>query len=399
MKQVWMLMVVATLFSCQKENLEIVNNSSQTITLKGDIVTNTTLTANNEYIIEENVYVKNCSQLTIEPGTVIKSSNGSKLIIEQCSKIIANGTSNKPIVFTSSKPSGQKSPGDFGGVIILGYATTNQTNAIFNGYQCLNLPYGGNNDNDNSGILRYVRIEYGGISLPAQLDIGALTLGGVGKGTTIEYVQTIYSGDCSFYFMGGSINVNNLYAYASGDDDYSFDYGYNGIIRNSIGKKDKNYCHQPVIGESFNGGNSIECKNNGSTTNPTYPKLDNMLLVLDSSILRIGTGLYVEGVSKFELTNSIITEWNSVGVMLLNSYESTQFYKNNNSKLTNNKFGSMWGNRCYWSLYSTLMTTNELKTKAQQDGNVETYMTKQQTESLSKPSWTNNWCSFSTIGR
>ena len=387
MKKLWLLVTVVTLFSCSKSELSVMNTPSETIVLKGDITTNKTLTTNNVYILDGNVHVKNCSQLTIEPGTTIKSSNKGMLIIEQCSKIIANGTSNKPIVFTSGKPDGQKSPGDFGGIVILGYAKTNNSNAVFN-LQCIGAPYGGNNDNDNSGILRYVRIEYGGFPLPAQFDMGALTLGGVGKGTIIEYVQTAYSGDCSFYFMGGSVNTSNLYSYASADDDFSFDYGYNGTVKNSVGKKDKMYCHQPVLGEQFNNGNGIECKNNGSTTIPTYPKLDNMTLILDSSTLRIGSGLYTEGVSKFELTNSTITEWNSLGVLLGNN--SYQSYMSNNSKLTNNKFNSVWGSVCY--------QTKELKTKAKTEGNIESFIDKHQIETLAKPTWTNTWTRFPTKG-
>ena len=131
MKKLWLLVAVVTLFSCSKSELSVMNTPSETIVLKGDITTSKTLTSNNVYVLDGNIYVKNCSQLTIEPGTVIKSSNRGMLIIEQCSKIIANGTSNKPIVFTSGKPSGQKSPGDFGGIVILGYAKTNNNNAVF----------------------------------------------------------------------------------------------------------------------------------------------------------------------------------------------------------------------------------------------------------------------------
>jgi hypothetical protein len=189
--------------------------------------------------------------------------------------------------------------------------------------------------------------------------------------------------------MGGSVNTSNLYSYASADDDFSFDYGYNGTVKNSIGKKDKNYCYQPMIGEQFNSGNSIECKNNGSPTKPTYPKLDNMTLILDSSILRIGSGLYTEGVSKFELTNSTITEWNHLGVLLSsNSYQS---YMSNNSKLINNKFNSIWGSTCY--------QTKELKTKAKSESNIESFISKQQIHTLSRPSWINRWTRFPEKGK
>ena len=108
MKYLLTIIAATTLISCEKSEVNNVNVPKQTIVLKGDITTNTKLTSNNEYILEGHVYVKNCSQLTIEPGTIIKSSNKSSLIIEQCSKIIANGTSTSPIVFTSNKPDGQK---------------------------------------------------------------------------------------------------------------------------------------------------------------------------------------------------------------------------------------------------------------------------------------------------
>jgi hypothetical protein len=113
-----------------------------------------------------------------------------------------------------------------------------------------------------------------------------------------------------------------------------------------------------------------------------------MTLILDSSILRIGSGLYTEGVSKFELTNSTITEWNSLGVLLGNN--SYQSYMSNNSKLTNNKFNSVWGSVCY--------QTKELKTKAKTEGNIESFIDKHQIEILAKPTWTNTWTLFPTKG-
>lgn len=393
MKYLLTIIAATTLISCEKSEVNNVNVPKQTIVLKGDITTNTKLTSNNEYILEGHVYVKNCSQLTIEPGTIIKSSNKSSLIIEQCSKIIANGTSTSPIVFTSSKPDGQKTPGDFGGLVLLGYATTNHPSSIFTGLQCLNIPFGGTNDNDNSGILRYVRIEYGGAISMGDLDRGALTLGGVGKGTTIEYIQSIYSADCSFYWMGGSVNASNLYSYASADDDFSFDYGYDGYIKNSVGKKDKDYCFKPMIGESYNGANGIECQNSGTSSKTTYPKFDNIFLKSFDSTTIFKYALLTNDDTKFSLINSTIVDWSNLGIYLDN--KSTQYYTNNSIEISNNKFSNKSYQRL-WSRYNPpMISTSESKLLS---NNTKTIITDQQIDILSNPTWTNNWCLFPKIG-
>jgi hypothetical protein len=229
MKKLLGIILILGLFSCQKEldGIDAPINIPLTTTLTGTINTTTTLTSDKVWTLKGYVYVTDGAKLIIQPGTTIISDIAEKgaLIIERGAQILAEGTSVKPIVFTSGKAVGERTPGDWGGVVLLGRATTNRTSepTIEGG---IGRPYGGTNDLDNSGILRYVRIEYAGIAAMPNSEINALTLGGVGSGTIIENVQTIYANDDAFEFFGGTVNAKNLYAFATADDDFDFDFGY-----------------------------------------------------------------------------------------------------------------------------------------------------------------------------
>jgi hypothetical protein len=187
MKQLLGLILVLGLFSCKKElgSEEPINVPSSTI-LNGNITTITTLTSDKTWTLKGYVYVTDGAKLIIQPGTTIISDIAEKgaLIIERGAQILAEGTVSKPIIFTSGKPTGEKTPGDWGGVVILGKATTNRTSepTIEGG---IGRPYGGTNDLDNSGIVKYVRIEYAGIAAMPNSEINALTLGAVGSGTNL----------------------------------------------------------------------------------------------------------------------------------------------------------------------------------------------------------------------
>ncbi len=188
---------------------------------------------------------------------------------------LSMAVTTKPIIFTSGKAVGERAPGDWGGIIILGRAKTNRSSepTIEGG---IGRAFGGTNDVDNSGVLKYVRIEYAGIAAMPNSEINALTLGGVGSGTIIENVQTIYANDDAFEFFGGTVNAKNLYAYATADDDFDFDFGYTGTITNGVAKRD------PQFVDSGDAGNGVECDNDGtgSSAQPvTHPKLLNMILV------------------------------------------------------------------------------------------------------------------------
>jgi hypothetical protein len=185
-------LMATTLFACKKEDVDVPINVPTDKTITGNITTTTTLTSDKEWTLRGYVYVKEGATLIIQPGTVIKSDIAEKgaLCIERGAKIIAEGTATKPIIFTSGKIAGERSPGDWGGIVILGKAKTNRSSepTIEGG---IGRPFGGNDDGDNSGILKYVRIEYAGIAALPNSEINALTLGGVGSGTVIEHVQTV----------------------------------------------------------------------------------------------------------------------------------------------------------------------------------------------------------------
>lgn len=246
--------------------------------LTGDVTGEKTLTAGT-WNLKGYVYVKEGAKLTIPAGTVIKSDIIEKgaLIVEAGGQVFAEGTADKPIVFTSGQPMGQRRPGDWGGIIILGNATTNRgTNPrpIIEGG--VGSSYGGTNDDDNSGILKYVRIEYAGIAAQPNSEINGLTLGGVGRGTTIENIMVAYGNDDAYEFFGGTVNCKNLIAYATSDDDFDFDFGYSGKIQYAISIK------HPQFADPGDASNGIEADNDGdgsAATPNTRPELSNFTFI------------------------------------------------------------------------------------------------------------------------
>ncbi|MGM0377835.1 MAG: hypothetical protein ACQEQ0_13770, partial [Bacteroidota bacterium] len=202
----------------------------------------TTWTADKEYLLDGHVFVNDGQTLTIEPGTVIRANTGqgenaSALIVARGGKLVAEGTPEDPIIFTvEGDDLGGAVPieanGLWGGVIILGNAPVNTANGenMIEG-----IPddeprgvYGGDNKSDNSGIIKYVSVRHGGTRLGQGDEINGLTLGGVGNGTTLEYVEVISNRDDGFEFFGGTVNGRYLLSAFCGDDAFDFDLGYRG---------------------------------------------------------------------------------------------------------------------------------------------------------------------------
>jgi hypothetical protein len=176
-------------------------------------------------------------------------------------KIMAEGTQTEPIVFTSAKPKGQRQATDWGGVIICGRAKNNQGQMTIEGG--VEADHGGNDDNDNSGVFRFVRLEFGGYPYALDNEINGLTLGSVGRGTTIDHIQVSYAGDDSFEWFGGSVNCKYMVAYHGWDDDFDTDNGYSGKIQFALSVRD------PKIADQSN-SNGFESDNNsdGNTQEP-----------------------------------------------------------------------------------------------------------------------------------
>ncbi|MDR1646162.1 MAG: Ig-like domain-containing protein [Tannerellaceae bacterium] len=246
------------------------------VVLQGEITTNLTLRAIDQNTLKGFVYVADGATLTIEPGAVVKGEKASmgSLIVERGGKIIAEGTSDKPIVFTSDQPKGARSYGDWGGLILCGKAPTNNTSEpqIEGGPRS---KYGGTDPADNSGILKYVRIEFAGYPFEPNKEINGLTCGGVGSGTTIEYVQVSYCGDDSFEWFGGTVNARHLIAYKGWDDEFDTDYGFSGKLQFLLGVRDPRHADTSK-------SNGFESDNdaNGSTNQPlTTPVFSNVTLI------------------------------------------------------------------------------------------------------------------------
>ena len=398
MKKLLMLLAIIGLFSCKKElggNEGPINVPTST-TLSGNINTTTTLTSDKTWTLKGYVYVTDGAKLIIQPGTTIVSDIAEKgaLCIERGAQIIAEGTISKPIIFTSGKPAGEKAPGDWGGVVILGRAKTNRTSepTIEGG---IGRPYGGINDADNSGILKYVRIEYAGIAALPNSEINALTLGAVGSGTVIENVQTIYANDDAFEFFGGTVSPKNLYAFATADDDFDFDFGYTGTVTNGVAKRD------PQFVDNGDAGNGVECDNDGtgSTAQPfTHPKLLNMILIGPNNVSALANhnlGLRFRRATQFTMKNSIIWGWMKGGLSL-ESNETAQFVKDGISVFENNSVGVFNPTLNFISKATTILTNEQLKTLALGKGNKEIDVV---IPELAMPIWVNGWTRFPSKGQ
>jgi hypothetical protein len=213
--------------------------SEATNIIAGTIDKDMKLTKRNTYQLVGIVYVTNNAVLTIEPGTVIRGDDKTcgTLVITNGAKIMAEGLETDPIIFTSNKETTERRPGDWGGIIILGKAPINKLGGIstlpFNLDPILNH-YGGQDGEDNSGILKYVRIEYSGRKLSALKELNGLSLAGVGRKTVLSNIQISYSNDDSFECYGGDLNMNNLISYRTTDDDFDFTQGAQINISNSI---------------------------------------------------------------------------------------------------------------------------------------------------------------------
>jgi hypothetical protein len=321
-------LLIAVSISCRKievdGNTNTVNpgTTNENTILEGRISENRTLKAANIYKLRGLVYVTNGAILTIEPGTKIVGEKGKQggLIITRSCKIIAEGTVDKPIVFTSEEATPLR--GDWSGLVILGNAPTNAT---FNGVQGIGEIEGGINNSDglglygtpinqaqnpadNSGVLKYVRIEYAGYAFLPDKEINGLTFGGVGNKTLVDHVQVSYANDDSFEWFGGTVNCTHLISYKTLDDDFDTDNGFSGKVQFGISLRDSSVADISKS-EAFESDNDA----NGSALLPqTSAVFCNMTVVGPKATLsNTGNNLFVWGAqirrnSSLSLFNSII---------------------------------------------------------------------------------------------
>lgn len=315
---------------------------SSVVTLTGDISTNKTLDASKKYLLKGFVYVTKGATLTIPAGTLIVGDKATKgtLTVTKGSKIDAQGTALKPIIFTSSQAAGARSPGDWGGVILLGKAPINPTGGsakiegglvpTSGGTETDYIWFGGTDANDNSGIMKYVRIEFAGIAYSPDNEINGLTMGGVGAGTTLSYIQVYRSGDDAFEWFGGTVNADHLVASYAWDDDWDTDNGFAGNVQFCVSQRVKTIADQ-------SGSNGFESDNDasGSDNAPkTKSIFSNMTVLGPITAGNSGTynanfqhGAQIRRNSAMSLRNSIIVGFPLAGVYIDGS-KGTPTHKN-----------------------------------------------------------------------
>jgi hypothetical protein len=258
---------VLTFSACGDDDEIIIDPTDDLVALTGNLTTRT-LTADKQYLIQGQVFVGDGQVLTIEPGTVIfgdKKTRGT-LVIDKGGRIEANGTVDKPIVFTSNQEEGIRDRGDWGGLVILGRANTNQVEPAIEGITPVKT-FGTTNDNsfdnESSGTLRYVRVEFAGIELTPNNETNSITMGGVGRGTTMEYCMVSFGGDDGFEWFGGTVNGKYFVSFCMWDDDFDVDYGYSGNVQFGLVIRYPGFADQSQ-------SNGFEC-DNGPNDNDVMP--------------------------------------------------------------------------------------------------------------------------------
>ncbi|MCG8389268.1 MAG: hypothetical protein MJA30_27185 [Cytophagales bacterium] len=298
------------LTGCQEEGVQpstedAVGSGSAVITVGNGneffLPGNTTWTFGNTYLLDGLVRVPSGVTLTIEPGVIVKGLSGvagsipGTLLVERGGIINADGTAAQPIIFTSAEPVGSRAPGDWGGLVILGNSWVNVAAGV-NGAPADHvgaiegLPagftpglYGSGSSNqfvnqdDNSGTLRWIRIEYAGNVLTEGNETNGLTLGGVGRGTTVEHIWVSYGADDGIEWFGGWVRSKYLICTNNTDDDFDSDQGNNSLVQFGIIQKN------PLISVAGSGG-ARAFESNGDeddvapgtanlTSNPTYSNI------------------------------------------------------------------------------------------------------------------------------
>lgn len=214
-----------------------------------------TLDASKVYLLKCVVVVKSGGKLVVPAGTLIRGRANltstpklyATIVVERGGQIDIQGTSSSPVVITSNKAVGSRDRGDWGGIVICGNAVNNQgLDVQVEGFNNISFnsglaKFGGTNDADNSGSIKHLRMEFGGLAFEPNKEINGLTLASVGSKTTIDYVQVSYSGDDSYEWFGGTVNLKHIIAYKGTDDDFDTDFGYRGTVQFGIAQKDTSF--------------------------------------------------------------------------------------------------------------------------------------------------------------
>lgn len=312
-------------------------------TVTQDITTSTTWYRDTVYTLGGFIHVANGATLTIEAGTKIVGSYdvlGASLWVLRGAKIMAVGTADLPIVFTSAKPVGQRQPGDWGGLIIVGNAIdarvgvdieiegSNTVAGTTSGTNYQVLYSGGTNNADNSGELRYVRVEFAGYAPSLNNELNSYSLAAVGSGTRLSYLEAMAGLDDAYEFWGGAVNGDHLISYETGDDHFDMSEGYVGKLQYLIAVQTTRLTQRTGAGSPASDPEGIEndgcqgsgCANGWDTAPYTLPVVANFTLVGMNDVALAGSsggiGMMIRRGSGGYYVNGIVARWPRAGVSI-----------------------------------------------------------------------------------
>ncbi len=332
--------------------------------LTGNISKDTKLYKKDTYLLLGNVFVTDSTTLTIEPGTVILGdfkTNGS-LIISNGSTIIADGSETDPIIFTSNRS--VKKQGDWGGIFILGDAPINKfgnESAINYGFRpssYKSISYGGENVESNSGILRYVRIEYAGKRTKNFGYYNALTLAGIGNRTIIENVMVSYCEGNSFNIIGGELNLNKMVSYKSSSNDYKFNFGTQCNIDNSLAIRSPYISgangYRSMYIASYDKKDEVDLTKKETFVNAKNLTLINVSkdLASDTKLGLVKEALFIASNASLNMTKSVISGYSPAVI-----FDSK--IKINGENLEKIQFREMYFNNCIGNIFSKNSSNND----------------------------------------
>lgn len=340
----------------------------------GEHITAPTTWAKGVYKLSGWVVVDSLQTLTIEAGTIVRGDSKSAIIVKRGGKLIAEGTKDAPIVFTTNIDKGSRTNYDWGGIIICGAAPNN--NGVTAQYEGIaDLYYGGGETgkvDDNSGSLKYVRVEFACLDYGNAKEINALTFCSVGNGTKVDYVQVSNAGDDGYEFFGGSVNAKHLVSFKTEDDDFDTDNGWSGMVQFAVALRDPKVVDSDA-GRTFESDNDATGSDANPRTNGTFsnvtsigPKQDSTWTTADWQA-KYDAALYLRRNTELKVWNSLM-----VGTAKGLIIESDKCAKNAKDDKLQVKFTSFVGvnaSQVYDTVKSTSWSREAMKTWFDDNGN------------------------------
>ncbi len=319
-KEVSCLLSVLAMIACGDSNggNNTVNNDTTTgpitcnndlCTVQGEILEDTVFSADKQWLLKGGVFVGDDTKsttLTVEPGTTIfgDSSSLSFLVVRRHSKMVAEGTKDAPIVFTSSKNDGSRGRGDWGGIVINGLAPLNNCDSgvCESEGEGGTGKYGGDDPADSSGSLKYVRVEFAGQLISPDNELNGIAFQGVGSGTKVDYLQVHMNKDDGIEFFGGNVNFKHVLVTGIGDDSLDWTDGWQGM-------------GQFFIAQQYDdsGDNGIEADNNGDNNERSprsMPTLSNLTILGAPKGAGSDIGILLREGTGANISNAIVTGFN-----------------------------------------------------------------------------------------